>query len=159
MCYVRLDTFFIFCVFFFFKQKTAYEMRISDWSSDVCSSDLNTNASVEAVTHEPCEKASRDDTGEPAPMSVPGRIEGGSSVTQQRRAPGESTAERLEQQQLATLDLSGADCLVQRQRHRARRRVAVLVDGDDDAPHRTIGRTAGRGSVGQYVENRVGAGS
>src|SRR3546814_5452720 len=29
----------LFC-FFFFKQKTAYEMRISDWSSDVCSSDL-----------------------------------------------------------------------------------------------------------------------
>src|SRR3546814_3176510 len=28
------------CVIFFFKQKTAYEMRISDWSSDVCSSDL-----------------------------------------------------------------------------------------------------------------------
>src|SRR3546814_3909377 len=28
-------------VFFFFKQKTAYEMRISDWSSDVCSSDLH----------------------------------------------------------------------------------------------------------------------
>src|SRR3546814_3444719 len=27
-------------VFFFFKQKTAYELRISDWSSDVCSSDL-----------------------------------------------------------------------------------------------------------------------
>src|SRR3546814_2471076 len=30
----------IMCVIFFFKQKTAYEMRISDWSSDVCSSDL-----------------------------------------------------------------------------------------------------------------------
>src|SRR3546814_14630673 len=29
-----------FIIFFFFKQKTAYEMRISDWSSDVCSSDL-----------------------------------------------------------------------------------------------------------------------
>src|SRR3546814_9313440 len=28
------------CCIFFFKQKTAYEMRISDWSSDVCSSDL-----------------------------------------------------------------------------------------------------------------------
>src|SRR3546814_6524921 len=28
------------CAFFFFRQKTAYEMRISDWSSDVCSSDL-----------------------------------------------------------------------------------------------------------------------
>src|SRR3546814_16000373 len=32
---------YVFCYFvFFFKQKTAYEMRISDWSSDVCSSDL-----------------------------------------------------------------------------------------------------------------------
>src|SRR3546814_9801588 len=30
----------MFFLFFFFKQKTAYEMRISDWSSDVCSSDL-----------------------------------------------------------------------------------------------------------------------
>src|SRR3546814_12569043 len=30
----------LFGFFFFFKQKTAYEMRISDWSSDVCSSDL-----------------------------------------------------------------------------------------------------------------------
>src|SRR3546814_8667109 len=30
-----------FFLFFFFKQKTAYEMRISDWSSDVCSSDLD----------------------------------------------------------------------------------------------------------------------
>src|SRR3546814_1091149 len=30
----------LFLIFFFFKQKTAYEMRISDWSSDVCSSDL-----------------------------------------------------------------------------------------------------------------------
>src|SRR3546814_9747867 len=35
---VRL--FFFYIKFFFFKQKTAYEMRISDWSSDVCSSDL-----------------------------------------------------------------------------------------------------------------------
>src|SRR3546814_3473990 len=32
--------------FFFFKQKTAYEMRISDWSSDVCSSDLEAGAVI-----------------------------------------------------------------------------------------------------------------
>src|SRR3546814_3596091 len=32
--------FVVLICFFFFKQKTAYEMRISDWSSDVCSSDL-----------------------------------------------------------------------------------------------------------------------
>src|SRR3546814_6852283 len=31
---------------FFFKQKTAYEMRISDWSSDVCSSDLHENLDI-----------------------------------------------------------------------------------------------------------------
>src|SRR3546814_4998538 len=37
ICFLRL----LLC-FFFFKQKTAYEMRISDWSSDVCSSDLKT---------------------------------------------------------------------------------------------------------------------
>src|SRR3546814_12893388 len=35
--------------FFFFKQKTAYEMRISDWSSDVCSSDLLAQRSIRRV--------------------------------------------------------------------------------------------------------------
>src|SRR3546814_5468454 len=37
-------TVFIVISFFFFKQKTAYDMRISDWSSDVCSSDLRRGA-------------------------------------------------------------------------------------------------------------------
>src|SRR3546814_10206495 len=35
--------------FFFFKQKTAYEMRISDWSSDVCSSDLVAEGEIDAT--------------------------------------------------------------------------------------------------------------
>src|SRR3546814_4626784 len=39
MCVVR-----VVCFCFFFKQKTAYEMRISDWSSDVCASDLLTGS-------------------------------------------------------------------------------------------------------------------
>src|SRR3546814_2212197 len=41
-CYVfvLVVTLDVVVVFFFFKQKTAYDMRISDWSSDVCSSDL-----------------------------------------------------------------------------------------------------------------------
>src|SRR3546814_5319842 len=39
-CFSLNDSIFCFVFFFFFKQKTAYEMRISDWSSDVCSSDL-----------------------------------------------------------------------------------------------------------------------
>src|SRR3546814_5663377 len=38
-------------VFFFFKQKTAYEMRISDWSSDVCSSDLLVTNQLHGLTH------------------------------------------------------------------------------------------------------------
>src|SRR3546814_4016331 len=42
----------MFPFFFFFNQKTAYEMRISDWSSDVCSSDLSLRAAgVVAVSH------------------------------------------------------------------------------------------------------------
>src|SRR3546814_379170 len=40
--FVNFGILFCLCVYvFFFKQKTAYEMRISDWSSDVCSSDLS----------------------------------------------------------------------------------------------------------------------
>src|SRR3546814_1015482 len=39
-CISDICVFLLSFFFFFFKQKTAYEMRISDWSSDVCSSDL-----------------------------------------------------------------------------------------------------------------------
>src|SRR3546814_14484916 len=42
----------VYSFFFFFKQKTAYDMRISDWSSDVCSSDLKKRYSLLAdATH------------------------------------------------------------------------------------------------------------
>src|SRR3546814_2311702 len=41
LCLLYGDPTSFLCCFFFFKQKTAYEMRISDWSSDVCSSDLH----------------------------------------------------------------------------------------------------------------------
>src|SRR3546814_6632335 len=40
-------------IFFFFKQKTAYEMRISDWSSDVCSSDLLAERQTRGVSFSP----------------------------------------------------------------------------------------------------------
>src|SRR3546814_8752646 len=56
LCYVLCSSIF-FCVFFF-KQKTAYEMRISDWSSDVCSSDLR--GVVEgAVLHDHADRLDR----------------------------------------------------------------------------------------------------
>src|SRR3546814_8061179 len=53
MCVLHFVFFFVCLVcslFFFFKQKTAYEMRISDWSSDVCSSDLGDLAEPCACT-------------------------------------------------------------------------------------------------------------
>src|SRR3546814_6836540 len=48
----RMLLLFLCLCFFFFKQKTAYEMRISDWSSDVCSSDLEGvyEGTISAVT-------------------------------------------------------------------------------------------------------------
>src|SRR3546814_12750539 len=68
-------------VFFFFKQKTAYEMRISDWSSDVCSSDLAAEIErcphfgarvVDEACHQPpAEQADRQiDEEDPAPRGV-----------------------------------------------------------------------------------------
>src|SRR3546814_18925722 len=56
-------------VFVFFKQKTAYEMRISDWSSDVCSSDLP--AGYDAVS---------------SPISAPGAEPGRGSLTASAQA-------------------------------------------------------------------------
>src|SRR3546814_7421145 len=46
-------------VFFFFKQKTAYEMRISDWSSDVCSSDLPAGRPGTDLAFQPGQRRSR----------------------------------------------------------------------------------------------------
>src|SRR3546814_5289157 len=67
----------VFCsVLFFFKQKTAYEMRISDWSSDVCSSDLP-NATSMPQLHTPPGRSWRKLT---APST-------GLSSEIQRRAP------------------------------------------------------------------------
>src|SRR3546814_10084953 len=57
--YLLVSYFFVF----FFKQKTAYEMRISDWSSDVCSSDLK---DLQAASRE---LARRDDERQAALLS------------------------------------------------------------------------------------------
>src|SRR3546814_7217233 len=49
---------FLFVLFFFFvKQKTAYEMRISDWSSDVCSSDLHSDPGIPGRIHRVLDQA------------------------------------------------------------------------------------------------------
>src|SRR3546814_4411481 len=54
-----------FLVFFFFKQKTAYEMRIRDWSSDVCSSDLFDAAGNKVADHQNLRPEQLDPAGNP----------------------------------------------------------------------------------------------
>src|SRR3546814_12118516 len=64
---------------FFFKQKTAYEMRISDWSSDVCSSDLTGTPSSSASHVSPspaCGRGRREAPGEGAAFDVAGQKPG-----------------------------------------------------------------------------------
>src|SRR3546814_2588523 len=64
-CSFGLDILIMFLLvdflFFFFKQKTAYEMRIIDWSSDVCSSDLgNSRTFVQFAIGTPIDRAYND---------------------------------------------------------------------------------------------------
>src|SRR3546814_2034569 len=81
------------CFFFFFKQKTAYEMRISDWSSDVCSSDLDLLVIGIAVAQRPAMRQSveraeggRGNDLPPAEDQPPRPL--GIGVEQRRRAAG-----------------------------------------------------------------------
>src|SRR3546814_2840542 len=61
MCMLGVCSTYILCCliscFFFFKQKTAYEMRISDWSSDVCSSDLVNGKMIRPTSFDVAERA------------------------------------------------------------------------------------------------------
>src|SRR3546814_10868415 len=51
LCLYMSDMFALTLLFFFLKQKTAYEMRISDWSSDVCSSDLGLHLALASIPY------------------------------------------------------------------------------------------------------------
>src|SRR3546814_15123642 len=61
--------------FFFFKQKTAYEMRISDWSSDVCSSDLENQPPSPKDTTPPASQPCPDPHPGPARMRTAHKTE------------------------------------------------------------------------------------
>src|SRR3546814_13274270 len=127
----------LFC-FFFFKQKTAYEMRISDWSSDVCSSDLGRDRRA----------------GRPLPVALlAAHPEAGGRGG--HRAPG-GAAEPGE-------DERRGDGLRRHPHQPARRQVAGAVRRADDADSgggRTlqIGRASCRERGGKYVWMSVVAG-
>src|SRR3546814_8546669 len=117
-----------YCLFFFFKQKTAYDMRISDWSSDVCSSDLEHGAER------------RGDAPDGAGQIVGDRLGIDLEIAHAVGAcPGGDT-----------LDLRHHD-LLQRRRLvgdlRAREQDRPGHEGDD----REIGSASGRERVCQYV--------
>src|SRR3546814_4644618 len=76
------------CVFcfdvFFFKQKTAYEMRISDWSSDVCSSDLSRERAAAGAPHQ---ASRRPRTAAGRPFLPPSRASSGRAAAPPRPSP------------------------------------------------------------------------
>src|SRR3546814_11373177 len=78
--------------FFFFKQKTAYDMRISDWSSDVCSSDLRPDARCprnKQATAAPCPGGVDATHGFHRPRWC-ARASAGSSASRVMPAPGQA---------------------------------------------------------------------
>src|SRR3546814_7253578 len=79
-------------VFFFFKQKTAYEVRISDWSSDVCSSDLNVTKRRKRAANDPASRHREPrvefynrDLGRVVKLDVPMRIFSRGDRSEERR--------------------------------------------------------------------------
>src|SRR3546814_10312041 len=82
-----------FYLYFFFKQKTAYEMRISDWSSDVCSSDLVAVPVARPRTSSPALPAAgsvarqRTLAGTPVETSAPTAALGAWATSPARRSP------------------------------------------------------------------------
>src|SRR3546814_5656244 len=85
--------------FFFFKQKTAYEMRISDGSSDVCSSDLDDQVSDRRLF----EVSLNDSPPPPAPLPQVAVLDG--APVSQVEAPGNTIAFNISLSEAATEDV------------------------------------------------------
>src|SRR3546814_1058597 len=88
--------------FFFFKQKTAYEMRISDWSSDVCSSDLRSGKQSTRVFRARPEAASTSHTERSERTIAPG-------PSTSKRRTSSAIAQRLLRRRLAHADAHRAE--------------------------------------------------
>src|SRR3546814_20392131 len=103
--------------FFFFKQKTAYEMRISDWSSDVCSSDLSGEASNALY----CSCLGTPDIGDDATCAVAGRFgradAGARALHGRNRRSGRSEQRRVGNECVSTCRSGGAPYHHQKTEH------------------------------------------
>src|SRR3546814_235666 len=101
-CFVCRFLRFVYVFVFFFKQKTAYEMRISDWSSDVCSSDLHREVgrSVDAERDEPARDQRR-------PRAAPVALRGEDREDEQRGRIMDARDEAQSHQQPANANCHG----------------------------------------------------
>src|SRR3546814_1525359 len=128
MMYIRL-------VCFFFKQKTAYEMRISDWSSDVCSSDLQLAKKCRQPFRRKNEQSPTKNTHTP-------------NIRTETRRPGTSSDMRSTKKILA---LTFIDTLLSSQRTRTHHHHDPLAAAPGQLSQPKHGRASWRKSVCQYV--------
>src|SRR3546814_7987564 len=89
---------FHYVLFFFFKQKTAYEMRISDWSSDVCSSDLQKRFEINGHRARPCRQ--RSSAAVWRRRGAAGRASGHQGLRFPCPRPSRSSADRSEERRV-----------------------------------------------------------
>src|SRR3546814_14631809 len=97
---------FLFVLFFFFQQKTAYELRISDWSSDVCSSDL-AGGERERSTSGRCPRPPRRLRARPR-RQFPGRV--GEIGGHRRRARSGPVDRRTTRREIGRASCRGRVC-------------------------------------------------
>src|SRR3546814_6185150 len=86
---------------FFFKQKTAYEMRISDWSSDVCSSDLDPSNDDPAKDQSGPAKKRKKSAAEPGGA---GESEPDDAEQKDTSGPANETSEQIDDEELGVDD-------------------------------------------------------
>src|SRR3546814_20754826 len=122
--------------FFFFKQKTAYEMRISDWSSDVCSSDLDGVAAERPQLPR--------DRIEQLPVVAARKVRAADRTLEQHVADDRQLRRRVVEDDMARRVTRTMDDIEGQVADR--HRIAVVQQ---------IGRAAGRERVGQYVSISV----
>src|SRR3546814_4560630 len=134
---------FIFVLFFFFKQKTAYEMRISDWSSDVCSSDLGSCVRGRGLTGAPLTMDGMDNVAlDPALHARFAGID---------RLYGTGALSRLATSRVAVVGMGGVGSWVVEALARSGVGHLTLIDADDICVSNKIGRASCRERVCQYV--------
>src|SRR3546814_14246293 len=147
-------------LFFFFKQKTAYEMRISDWSSDVCSSDL---LDRNAVLGDRGQIAQRREAGAALLRNLELGVE--RILHRLRRTDVQLPRRGIEQQQVALADRRAHVAAAADHRHPHPPRAAADAGGQRPFPEHaalpaaavTTARQTGRDKLSQVAEVAAGA--